>query len=100
MQELTGTDRAVVADRLDDVPEHCIARHALLSGRCRAYVVGAPAQFDVLVIDPSVTRGELLAFGNPEAIAAALAELRGWSCVEVAPAIAEEMASNLSRKLK
>lgn len=100
MHELPDQDRPLVAAQLADVPEHCIARHALLSGRGPAYVVGEPGRFDALVIDPSITAGELLAFGNAEAIARVVRELRDWCCVEVSPVIADQLEPLLCRDMR
>src|SRR3954470_14480736 len=100
MRELDDQDRPFVAEQLADVPENCIARHALLSGRGRAYWLGQSRRFDALVIDPSVTPGELLAFGDAEATASILRNLRDWRCVEVAPAIADRLQPLLARDLQ
>ena len=97
MHSLTPSEAVLAADGLADTPENCIARHALRSGRGRAFMLDGADTRRALVIDPSVTPGELLAFGdNLPAIGELLGGLRGWNVVEVAPAIADELAERLA----
>ena len=97
MHSLTPSEAVLAADGLADIPENCIARHALRSGRGRAFMLDGAESRRALVIDPSVTPGELLAFGdNLPAIGELLGGLRGWNVVEVAPAMADELAERLA----
>jgi GNAT acetyltransferase len=100
MRELDEHERREAADHLPDIPQNCIARHALRSGRGRAFSLEGMAPRDVLVIDPSVTPAELLAFGDDHAaIARLLGRMRGWKVVEVPQAVADDIAAQLAAEL-
>jgi hypothetical protein len=79
---------------LGDVPQACIALHALRSGRCRVW-----RDDSAVLVDADATRGELLAFGEDvRAIARMLGSVEDWRCVEVSPAIAPRLAAELMRE--
>jgi hypothetical protein len=101
MRELEEHECQKAAKSLLDTPQNCIARHALRSGRGRAFSLKGMTPQDVLVIDPSVTPGELLAFGDDHAVIARLLGLmRGWKIVEVPSSVADDVAAKLAAELK
>lgn len=77
---------------LGDTPQTCIALHALRSERCVAR-----SKDVAIVVEPFVTRGELLGFGDPAAVAHIASEWPGWRYLEVSPQLSDPVAAGLQR---
>jgi hypothetical protein len=100
MRPLTTSQCRELADSLPDVPEYTISIHALRTGRCQVICAGSPNDPAAVVIDPALTAGELLAWGNdPETIAEAVGTFKQWTCVEVAPRISDDVKRALEARL-
>jgi RimJ/RimL family protein N-acetyltransferase len=93
-----------LADAIGDTPTGSIMIHALLTGRGRAYVIGDIDQFDAALVAPDYCADEPQAWGNPESIWQILAQLRGWTAVEVprdiAPPLAKLVTQHTDRATK
>lgn len=82
-----------LADALGDSPETVIAGHVLRRGFARAHVVGTATRFSAAIVENlAFCPDEPIGFGaDPDALWALLRSLRGWSCVNVPPAIAADV---------
>ena len=90
-----------LAETLSDIPEHCIAIHALRTNRCRALLMGDVASPQAAVIDPFLTEGELIGWGSdPGAIADAAMQMPNWKYLEVSSSMAHSVQRALERRLR
>jgi hypothetical protein len=100
MKRLNAIESCQLAITFPDIPETCIAVHALQSGRGSAWIAGTLDAPAAIVIDPEATPGELLGFGEDvDAMAATLRQLAHWSCIEVSPAIADALMERMRTTL-
>ncbi len=93
-------DMRTVAGWLGDTPETTISVHLLRRGRCRVVIVGAPDAPFAVIVQGDDAPDEPVAFGDDAgAIWRALRTLPGWTCVNVAPAIATDLAALMRREV-
>jgi GNAT superfamily N-acetyltransferase len=89
---------------IGDTPTWSIMIHALLTGRGRAYVIGDVENFDAALVAPDYCADEPQAWGKPESIWQILAQVPGWTAVEVprevAPPLAQLVTRHTSRATK
>jgi RimJ/RimL family protein N-acetyltransferase len=86
-----------LADAIGDTPTWSIMTHALLTGRGRAYVIGDIENFDAALVAPDYCADEPQAWGTPDAIWQILAQLNGWTAIEVPREIAPALAGLVTR---
>lgn len=97
--ELDRRDYARAVEVIGDTPFTTLPSHALQRGACRAFIAGALPACDALIVQRQDAPNEPVAFGrDAEAIARAIALVEGWTCIEVAPAIAPALAAILARE--
>ena len=95
---LSPKDCRLLAAALGERPEYTIARHHLLRGSCTAYCVGAPNKPVAALVQPYDAITEPTGIGaDAVALHALLGVAQGWSCVEVARGVADELADLLLR---
>jgi len=87
-----------LADAIGDTPTWSIMIHALLTGRTRAYVVGDIENFDAALVAPDYCANEPQAWGKPEQVWHILAQLSGWTAVEVPREIASPLAKLVTQR--
>ena len=102
LDKLTVAECQLLADLLPDSPQTVISRAHLRWGTARAYAVGLTGEgFETAVIEDPGCPGEPMIFGdNAAQIAALMPHIPDWFCVNVLPAMAEELAPLLSQKMK
>lgn len=99
-RELDRSDYERVAEAIGDAPFTTLPAHALRRGRCQAFIAGALPEFAALIIQRDAASDEPVAFGgDARVIAGTLALVEGWTCIEVEPAVAPELAAILARDL-
>lgn len=85
---------------LGDTPETVIPVHLLRRGRCRAVVAGPSGAPHAVLVQGDDAPEEPAAFGKDAgAIQAALGAVTGWTCINVAPEVAEPLAALLRQEL-
>lgn len=90
----------LLADALGDTPETVIAVHLLTRGLCHAYVAGNPARFEGAIVQATDLPTEPTAFGDdPDVLWALLRGMRGWTCVNVARALAPALGAIIEERL-
>lgn len=101
-KKLTAAECKLLAELLPDSPQTVISRAHLRWGTARAYAVGlSEAGFATAVIEDPGCPGEPMIFGdNAAQIAALMPQIPDWFCVNVMPAMAEELAPLLSQKVE
>ena len=93
-------DYSAVAAWIGDTPETTISVHHLRRRQCRVAIVSALSGPRAVVVQFDDTLEEPTAFGTEaSAVWQALQMLFGWTCVNVAPAIATDLASLLQQEL-
>ncbi|MDP8908936.1 MAG: GNAT family N-acetyltransferase [Chloroflexota bacterium] len=93
-------DFAAVAAWIGDTPETTISVHHLRRRQCRVAIVGVLTGPRAVVVQSDDTLEEPVAFGTEAgAVWQALQLLSGWTCFNVAPAIATDLASLLQQDL-
>ena len=98
IEPLDGDACRRLADAIGDMPTWSIMIHALLTCRGRAYVIGDIDDFDAALVAPDYCPKEPQAWGEPAHIWRILAELSGWTAVEVPREIAPLLARIVARE--
>lgn len=84
---------------LGDRPQTVITTHALLTGRCEAWIVGEPDDPRALLIRTHWVPTEPYGFGrDAESLADLLLSIDGWTCINVGGALVETMPGALQRR--
>lgn len=97
MTPLNATQCEQLAEALEDAPETVITIHALRTFRCRAFAIGEPRIFRAAIVDPMLTQGDLLGFGDPDALFEMITQIGDWNCLEVAPHLAVPLSERLAK---
>jgi ribosomal protein S18 acetylase RimI-like enzyme len=71
---------------IEERPASVLAVHAVHSGLGRSW-----ANDGAVLVEPSLVAGDPMAYGSPDAILDLLEEADGWSCVEVALDVVDEL---------
>lgn len=83
---------------IDETPETVIPIHLLRHGTCQAYAVGDTGSPDALVVQAVCQPEEPFGLGSDaQGLWELLRGLDGWTCVEVAPAVAPELGALISK---
>ncbi|MBA2467968.1 MAG: GNAT family N-acetyltransferase [Chloroflexia bacterium] len=90
--EATEAYLASVVAAIGDTPETVIALQFLREGTCEVLCVGDPADLEGIVIQSFAMPEEPMAFGSSaEAVASLMPHLSGWTCLNVPPALVDEL---------
>ena len=85
-------------ESIDETPETIIPIHLLRYGTCRAYTTGDAAALDAVVVQADSLPKEPFGLGtNAQGLWDLLHGLDGWTCVEVAPAVAPCLGALISK---
>ena len=89
VHRLRSEDYGMLAHAIGDTPESVISRHLLTRGLASAFVAGDSVRFAAAVIQSNADPGEPVGFGgSTAALWALLPTIHGWTCVNVASAVA------------
>lgn len=84
-------------ESIDEKPETVIPIHLLRQGTCRAYAAGDAAALDAVVVQTDHLPEEPFGLGtNAQGLWDLLRGIDGWTCVEVAPAVAPRLGALMS----
>jgi GNAT superfamily N-acetyltransferase len=101
VKELTRLEMFAAAQWIGDRPHVVLPTHALMSGRCRAWVMhdDSPEEPRALLVRTDLVPSEPVGFGrDPEALTALLLSVDPWRCVNVGDALMQTLPPVLSRK--
>lgn len=98
ISDLLLPERLAIADWVGERPDTVLAVDALLSGHGRVWINGEPTAPSAALIESALVPGEPQAFGDPDALLGLLERADRWTCVEVAPDLAEAISADFERQ--
>lgn len=81
---------------IGESPETVLAIHALQSRLGRAWASGPSPQ--AVIVESAPVPGEPQGFGDPASLLDLLVHAEGWSCIELTPEVADDMADDFERR--
>jgi len=100
LHSLNRPERAELLAWLGDSAFSALSAGQVLTGLCRAYVIGDPGTPDAALVQSASQPNEPTAFGrDADSVWVLLSHVPGWDCVEVGSEIAADVASLLKQEV-